>query len=283
MSVVQFNHVTKKRKDFTIENVNLSIPKGYVTGFIGPNGSGKTTIIQLLMNLLKVDEGDITIYGSSNQNHEQKQKIGFVYDELFMYQHFNLKKVRSVVAPLYKNWDDALFDKYVDDFDLPLNKPLKKFSKGMKMKASLLFALSHDPEFIIMDEPTAGLDPVFRRELLDLLQDLMVKENRTIFLSTHITTDLDRIADYIVFIHDGEVILQKSMEEIKDEFFTVTGHRDLLDGDTRQLFTGINERDVNFSALFQGNPELFTPFGDKITVEHANLEDIMFYMTRKEQ
>src|SRR5699024_2814277 len=142
-----------------------------------------------------------------------KQNIGFVYDDLYMYDDMTIKKMKSFIAPLYDNWNEEIFQTFLEKFDLPLKKKIKNFSKGMKMKCSLLFALAHEPEFIVMDEPSAGLDPIFRREFLNLLQGLMVKENQTIFLSTHITTDLDKIADYIIFIDKGEIIFQKSMEE----------------------------------------------------------------------
>lgn len=283
MNAVEFNNVTKKRKDFTIENLNLSIPQGYITGFIGPNGSGKTTVIHMLMNLLQIDDGEISIYGVSHQDHTQKQHIGFVYDEFFMYPYFTIKKIKAIFAPLYDNWNQALFDKYLKIFQLPYKKNIKKFSKGMKMKTALLFALAHQPEFIVMDEPTAGLDPVFRRELLEILQNLMINEKQTIFFSTHITTDLDRIADYIIFINDGKIMFQKSMEEIKSEMFVVKGHLNLIDADTKDLFIGLREGDVNFTALFAGNPEIFQPFGEEIVIENASLEDIMFYMTRQKE
>ena len=204
MNTVEFHHVSKKLKDFSIENLDFNIPNGYITGFIGPNGSGKTTTIQMMMNLLQIDAGDIKLFGTSHKDHQVKQKIGFVYDELYMYEEFNIKKMKAFIAPLYETWNEALFQKYLMKFELPLTKKIKKFSKGMKMKCSLLFALSHEPEFIVMDEPTSGLDPIFRRELLDHIQELMLKENQTIFLSSHITDDLDRIADYIIFIYQGK-------------------------------------------------------------------------------
>lgn len=281
MNAVQFHKVTKKRKDFTIENLNLTIPEGFITGFIGPNGSGKTTVIQMMMDLLQIDEGTISIFDTTHKDYTNKQNIGFVYDEFFMYGYFNIKKIKSIIAPVYDNWNEATFNKYLKEFDLPFKKNIKKFSKGMKMKTALLFALSHEPELIIMDEPTSGLDPIFRRELLDILQNIMVNEKQTIFFSTHITTDLDKIADYIVFIYEGKVVFQKSLEEIKEHFFLVKGHRDLLDEDTRQLFEGLDETEVNFTALFEGNPAIFTPFGDELIIENATLEDIMFYMTRR--
>src|SRR5699024_10653882 len=236
MTVAQFNDVTKMRKDFIIYNLNLSIPKGFITGFIGPNGSGKTTTIEMLMDIVQKDSGEINLLGKDHKDPQLKQNIGFVYDDLYMYEDFTIKKMYSFIAPLYTNWNDQLFKRYLKEFDLAYKKKLKHFSKRMKMKCSLLFALSHEPQIIIIDEPTSGLDPVFRRKLLYLLHDLMVRENQTIFLSTHITTDLDQIADYIIFIHQGNIVFQKSMEAVRDQFHIVRGRSDMIDADTVNLF-----------------------------------------------
>jgi len=218
MYTAEFNNVTKIRKNFSIQNLNITISQGYITGFIGPNGSGKTTTIQMMMDILQIDSGDIKLFGTSHKNHQSKQKIGFVYYDLYMYEEFNIKKMKSLIAPLYDTWNEELFHNYLEKFELPLQKKLKKFSKGMKMKCSLLFALAHEPEFIVMDEPTAGLDPIFRRELLELLQELMVRENQTIFLSTHITTDLDRIADHIVFITKVKLFSRNRWRKFANNF-----------------------------------------------------------------
>lgn len=283
MNTVEFHNVTKKRKGFSIENLNIAIPQGYITGFIGPNGSGKTTTIQMMMDILQMDEGDIKLLGSSHINHQSKQKVGFVYDDLYMYEEFNIKKMKSFIAPLYNTWNEGLFQMYLEKFELPLKKKMKHLSKGMKMKCSLLFALAHEPEFIVMDEPTSGLDPIFRRELLDILQKLMIHEKQTIFLSTHITTDLDQIADYIIFINKGKIISQKSMEDIRDQFHIVKGKANMLDADIRNVFVGLNETEVGFSALFEGDPSLFEEFAADLIIEKATLEDIMFFMTRKDE
>lgn len=150
------------------------------------------------------------------------------------------------------------------------------------MKCSLLFALAHEPEFIVMDEPTAGLDPVFRRELLDILQALMVRENQTIFLSTHITTDLDQIADYIIFIDQGEIILKQSMEDLQERFHLIKGNISMLDADIRNLFIGIQETNIGFRALFEGELSLFDEFDEELMILPATLEDIMYFLTKKE-
>ena len=208
MNTVTFDKVSKKRGGFTINDMSFTIPEGYITGLIGPNGSCKTSAIQMMMDIVQPDEGNIEIYGHSYKNHQTKQHIGFVYDDLYMYDDFTIKKMKAFIAPLYKDWNEGLFNHYLEQFDLPYKKKLKKLSKGMKMKCSLLFALAHEPDFLIMDEPTAGLDPIFRRELLGLLQDLMQNDRQTIFLSTHITTDLDQISDKIVLIHKGRFCLR---------------------------------------------------------------------------
>ncbi|MGM8212373.1 ABC transporter ATP-binding protein [Virgibacillus sp. W0430] len=281
MNTVEFKHVSKKRKDFSIDNLSMTIPEGYITGFIGPNGSGKTTIIQMMMNILQLDAGEIQLFGTTHKDSQAKQHIGFVYDDLYVYEEFTIQKMKAFIAPLYATWNEQLFQTLLKKFELPDQKKLKHFSKGMKMKCSLLFALAHEPKFIVMDEPTSGLDPIFRRELLSILQQLMIKERQTIFLSTHITTDLDRIADYIIFINEGQIVLQKSMEELREQFHLIKGKKELLDDDIRNLFRGYRETEVGFEALFEGNPEIFKPFFKEVLIENASIEDIMYFITKK--
>lgn len=280
MNTVEFHDITKKRKNFVLEDLNIQIPSGYITGFMGPNGSGKTSTIQLMMGIIQPDRGHIRIFDEGHQDPKVKQKIGFVYDDLYMYEDFNIRHMKAFIAPLYQSWNEEVFQKYLRFFDLPEKKKIKHFSMGMKMKCSLLFALSHEPELIIMDEPTSGLDPIVRRELINLFQQLMIHEKQTIFLATHLTTDLDKIADYIIFIHEGKILFQKSMEEIRDEYYLVKGKADLLDADTRKLFAGIEENDQGFSALFIGDPTFFNDFTDALVIEQACLEDIMYFLTR---
>lgn len=282
MNVVECNHLTKKWKGFSLDDVSFTIPKGYITGFIGPNGSGKTTTIKLMMELFKLDEGDITLFGLPHTNSAVKQRIGFVYDDLFMYEDFTIKKMKNFIAPIYEHWNEALFNELLERFELPFKKKLKTFSKGMKMKCSLLFALAHEPEFIIMDEPTAGLDPIFRKELLHILQEIMVEAERTIFLSTHITTDLDKIADYVVLMNNGQVVLQQSMEAIKEEYHLIKGKSALLDADIRSMFVHIEESNSGFQALFKGNPKMFAPFADELIIEAATLDDLMYFLVKGE-
>lgn len=278
-NVVELKNVTKRFKGFSVNHINLQVKQGFVTGFIGANGAGKSTTIKTMMNLLRPDAGEVKLFGLDYKTHEKeiKQRIGFVYDGNIFFEGLNLKDIKRIVAPAYKRWDDTIFYQYVEQFELPLNKAIKTFSKGMQMKASLAIALSHHAELIIMDEPTAGLDPIFRRELLDLLQELMVDGNRTIFFSTHITTDLDRIADYIAFIQKGELVFNQSIHDVAENYALVKGELNLLDRDTEKAFVHVHRASTGFEALTDNIKAAKNIFGDTVIIERASLEDIMYY------
>jgi len=279
-NVVELKNVTKKFKDFSVKDIDLQVKKGFVTGFIGANGAGKSTTIKMMMNLLRPDDGEVKVFGLDYKTHEKaiKERIGFVYDGNVFFEGLNLKDIKRIVEPAYKHWDEKLFYDYIEQFELPLNKSIKTFSKGMQMKASLAIALSHHAELIIMDEPTAGLDPIFRRELLDLLQELMIDGNHTIFFSTHITTDLDRIADYIAFIHEGELIFNQSIHDVAENYALVKGGLNLLDRDTEKAFVHIHRASTGFEALTNNIKAVKNTFGDTVMMERASLEDIMYYL-----
>jgi len=278
-NVIEISNISKKFKSFSIDNLDLQVKKGYITGFIGANGAGKSTTIKMIMNLLKPDTGEVKLFGLDYKTHEKeiKERIGFVYDESVFFEGLNLKDIRKIVGPAYRSWDDALFYQYVKKFDLPLNKPIKTFSKGMQMKVSLAIALSHHAELVIMDEPTAGLDPIFRREFLNILQELMLDGSRTIFISTHITTDLDRIADYIAFMQDGELVFNHSGHDLVGNYALVKGGLDLLDRDTEKAFVGVHRASTGFEALTKDRRTVSETFGDSVVIERASLEDIMYY------
>lgn len=277
--VIELENINKSFSGFSINNLNLSINKGYVTGFVGANGSGKSTTIKMIMNLIKPDSGHLKIFGMNHDDNEKdiKQKIGFVYDDNIYYEGLNLRDLQKIIAPAYHDWDKSSFNHYIDKFKLPLNKPIKNFSKGMRMKASLVLALSHNPELIIMDEPTAGLDPVFRKDLLNTLQKIMIDENKSIFFSTHITSDLEKIADYIVFVKDGKIIFNHSINTLQNDFALVRGDRSLIDRDTAQEFEHINYKGENFEAMTTKPKEIAEIFGDEVVIDKISLEDIMYF------
>ncbi|MHA6251629.1 ABC transporter ATP-binding protein [Oceanobacillus sp. CAU 1775] len=278
-SVVEFKNVTKNFKDFSLKDINLEIKQGKVTGFVGANGAGKSTTMKLMMNLLQADKGEIKVFGKhfSKNEKEIKERIGFVYDSNIFYESLNLKDIRKIIAPAYTNWSDEQFYDYIKKFELPLNKAIKTFSKGMQMKTSLALALSHNAEFIMMDEPTAGLDPVFRRELLDILNELVADGNRTLFFSTHITSDLERIAEDIVFIQNGKILFNESISDIQARYGLVKGATNILNPTIENSFINIKRYKNEFHALTNNTDEVRKSIGEYVDIEEATLEDIMYY------
>lgn len=278
-NTLEISNLSKSYKGFNLSNVSFNLPTGYIMGLIGPNGAGKTTIIKTIMNLVMKQQGEIKVFGMDHQQEEVaiKKRIGFVYDTPNFYAHLNLKKLKGVIAPFYENWDDAVFEGLVNQFGLPLNKALKKFSRGMTMKASIAIALSHHADFIIMDEPTSGLDPVVRRELLDILRDVIQDEKKSILFSSHVTTDIEQAADYITYVNNGQVVFSKTKDEVYEEYALVKGGNDLLDHDTRKNLVAVRSSEYGFEGLTADLKASQALFGDQAVYDKASLEDIMFF------
>jgi len=281
--VLEVSNLQKNFKGFSLNNVGFELEQGYIMGFIGPNGAGKSTTIKLIMNLLKRDGGEIKIFGLDNIRHEKeiKNRIGFVYDENHFYEELTPLEMKRVIAPFYRNWDEEAFQRYIREFELPAKKKIKDLSKGMKTKFSLAVALSHHADLLIMDEPTSGLDPVVRSELLEILSSLLQDETKAVFFSTHITSDLDKIADYVTLIDNGEIVLSAPKDDLVDNYGLVKGPRELLDGDTRKYFIGIKESEFGFEALAADKKQVRMLFRDMVVIEKPALEDIMLYCTRR--
>jgi ABC-2 type transport system ATP-binding protein len=252
-------------------------------GLVGPNGAGKTTIIKLILNLIKKNAGEIRLFGLENLKNEVavKSRIGFVHDTPYFYEYLSLKQIKATVAPFYGDWREDVFLKLMEEFDLPRKKALRGLSRGMKMKFALALALSHDADFIILDEPTSGLDPVFRRQLLGKLSELIQDERKSVLFSTHITSDLERIADYITFVHNGEIIFSSAKDEILENWGLVKGPNDLLNEDNVKYFRGYRRREFGFEALSSDILDAKRRFGQRVIIEKASLEDIIFFITRR--
>lgn len=282
MNAATLEGVSKSYDSFKIEDVNFSIRKGYVTGLIGPNGAGKSTLIRMIMQMVKPDQGHVELFGSKVENEAtgMRERIGYVSDENVFYDHLTLKRMTNILAPFYRNWEADTFRDYLERFELLQNKKIKDLSKGMKMKFSLAVALSHSAELLIMDEPTAGLDPVFRRELLDLLADQLQDEQRSILFSSHITSDLDRIADYIVFVNKGKLIFDETKDEVLERHVLVKGGNELLDPDIRALFAGLRETGVGFEGLLTDRVEAERIFGSVALIEQPTLEEIVYFTAK---
>jgi len=280
--ILELNNVSKKYKEFQLNNISFNLEKGYIMGLIGPNGAGKSTTIKLIMNLIKKDSGEIKIFGKDYKKDEiaVKERIGFVYDENYFYEDLNLLEMKNIIAPFYKNWDEEAFQKHIKVFNLPLKRKIKELSRGMKMKYSLALALSHKADLIIMDEPTSGLDPIIRNELLGILYDVIQDEEKGILFSTHNTTDLDKIADYITFINNGEMVFSESKDEIMNKYKIIKGGKEILTDDIRKSLIGIKEHNYGFEALTTNSVLLKREFKDEIIIENATLGDIMIYIVR---
>ena len=280
--ILEVENLRKEFKNFTLNDISFNLEPGYIMGFIGPNGAGKSTTIKLIMNLLKKDSGEIKVFSKDHIKYEKeiKDNIGFVYDENYYYENLSIEQMKNIVAPFYSKWDEGQYNYYIKEFDLNPKSKIKTLSKGMKMKFSLAIALSHHADLIIMDEPTSGLDPVFRREILDILYSIIQDEKKSIFFSTHITTDLEKIADYITFINKGKIVFSKPKDEVLETYAIVKGGTNLLDRDNRKGFIGLRETKVGFEGLVDNPDEIKKQFGDSVLIEKSTLEDIMVYSVR---
>ncbi|AWB44662.1 sodium ABC transporter ATP-binding protein [Paenibacillus sp. CAA11] len=279
MNVIEIRNVTKAYPGFTIDNLSLDVKQGYITGLIGPNGVGKSTLIKMMIGMIQPDSGNIKILGRDmpKQEVEIKQRIGVVSDDCFYYEHLTIREMERMIGPFYKQWNRKKFNDYLEQFGLSPKSKIENLSKGMKIKFSLAVALSHEAELLIMDEPTSGLDPVFRREMLDLLGDMIQDERNSIIFSTHITTDLDRIADYVTFINRGKLVIHQAKDEMLDSYVIVKGDVRLIDSDIRNNFIGIRETPIGFEGLAGDRQEAVKWFGNEVIYEKPSLEDIMYF------
>lgn len=276
--ILEVEGLTKKFNKFTLDDVTFHLERGYILGLIGPNGAGKSTTIKLIMNLINPDKGKIRIFGKNNNISEIKDKIGFVYDELYIYEDIKLKEAKYIISKFYKNWNDKEFNNLIKKFDLDLNKKIKALSRGMKIKFSIAIALSHNAELLIMDEPTSGLDPLVRREILEILQNYIENDKHSVIFSTHITSDLDKIADYIVFLNNGKIILNDEKDKILENYVLVKGPKEIFN-DLRDKVIGFKNNSLSMEALMhKENTKKLQ--GTKCMLERPTLEDIMFFMTR---
>ena len=210
--------LTKRYKDFALDDVSFSVPSGSIVGLIGENGAGKSTTINAVLGLIQKAAGTITVLGKDQLDNETKEQIGVVFDGSNYPEILSPRKLNRVLKNIYHSWDELTFLGLVKKLSLPIDKPIKQYSRGMKMKLAISAALSHDSRLLILDEATSGLDPVIRDDILDMLLDFVQDEDRSILISSHITTDLEKIADYIVFIHEGKVVFSKPKDELTEQY-----------------------------------------------------------------
>ncbi|MCI2934542.1 ABC transporter ATP-binding protein [Staphylococcus haemolyticus] len=282
MNVIEVKDVSLQSSAFSIKNLSFSIPQGFVTGFIGANGAGKTTIIRMIMDIIEPNHGHISIFGEQIANKPKwiKNKIGFVYSEVYFNQQWTAKKLEKMVSPFYTDWDSQAFKNYLEKFNLPFNEKIKHFSTGMKMKLSLALALSHHAELFILDEPTAGLDPIVRNEVLEILQSELLDEHKTLFISTHIISDLEKIADYLVHIKDGEIIMQGFRHQLQEQYSIVQGDNQDLDEELNRLFLYKEVKSTGFVGFTKQAQVFKELFGKKVNIKQPTIEELMIYIEK---
>ena len=280
-NAIEIKNVTKRFKEFTLNNVSFELPKGYIMGFIGPNGAGKTTTIKLILNMLKRDSGTIKVLGLDNIDDESKVKeeVAVVFDQPYYIDEWNLNDVEKAVGMFYKKWDGKVFDSYLKRFGLSRSKKVKDLSRGMKMKLMIAVAFSHNAKVLILDEPTGGLDPVARDEFIELLGEYIQDGERSVIFSTHITSDLEKIADYITFIRKGQIIYTGTKDELLEKYCIIKGGNDDVTLSDKKNIIGLREHSTGFEGLI--DVENLRGFSNNVITEKATLDDIVVYMNKE--
>ncbi len=281
--MLRLENVTKKYTDFSLGKVSFHLPQGYVMGLIGDNGAGKTTLLKLIMNLLRRDSGSIEIFGLDNQKDEVqiKDAIGFVYDELCYYPHMTVGTTVETISRFYSQWDQSKYNHLAKHFELDWSKKISKLSRGTGMRLMTAIALSHGAKLLILDEPTSGLDPGARRDFLDLLYDELQSGEVSILFSTHITTDLDRIADYVTMLREGEQLFTLPGTELLNKYAMVRTDPQNITTAMSSSFSGYKFTPVGFEGLIETTKLQALPL-DPVLVSRPSLEDIMLYYEKEE-
>ena len=232
MNAIELSHINKSFGDFAIRDLNLTVPSGTICGLVGENGAGKSTTIRLLMGALRPDSGTASVLGtdvSSPEFREVKEDVGVVLDEAYFPESLNAVQVGKIMAATYRRWDQKLYDGYLKRFDLPPSKQFKDFSRGMRMKLAIAVALSHQPKLLVLDEATAGLDPIVRDEVLDIFNEFTREEGHSILISSHILSDLEKLCDYIAFIHQGNLLFCEEKDRLLEEYGIFTDSAEQLE------------------------------------------------------
>lgn len=278
---IEVRNLSKRFDRFQLKNVDLTLPSGSIMGFIGENGAGKTTTIKLMLNQLRADSGTVSFFGLDHIKDEKKVKneIGVVFDESYFHENLKPKHISKIMKRIYSQWDEALFLEYMHRFKLPLEKNTKDFSRGMKMKLSIATALSHHPKLLILDEATSGLDPVVRNEILDIFLEFIQDEEHSILFSSHITSDLEKVADYVTFLHDGEIIFSESKDDLLYDFgLLLCGADDFKTVDKGDI---IGHRESRFGhEILVRNKEQMKEKYKGLTIDSVTIEDIMLFYVK---
>ena len=280
-NVIEIENLCKSYDGFSLDNVSLCVPAGNITGFIGQNGAGKTTTIYSLLNIINTDSGSIRIFGMDYREKETeiKERIGIVFDEMGYHDSMTPFQLNRMMKNVYHNWQEDVFFQYLERFGLPARKKCGKFSRGMRMKLQIAVALSHKADLLILDEPTSGLDPIVRNEMLNIFQTFMEEENHTVFLSSHIISDLERIADEITFIDKGRILLSDNKDKILEQHGLLKVKKADLDRVDKADIIAVKKSTYGAEILVKNRSECHQKYPD-LLMDSPTLEEIMlFYVT----
>ena len=281
--VLEVNGLKKVYKQKQVlQDVTFNVYEGCISGFIGVNGVGKTTTIKMLLGLVKPDAGDIKIFGMDLKQNQRKikERIGIVFDNGYLYDDLTIKDMAKIISSAYKSWDQKVFQDYMDRFSLNQKEYIKNLSKGMRMKCALAYALSHHADLLIMDEPTSGLDPQVRRQILQIIQEFVEEEGKSVFFSTHITNDLERCVDDVIMLQEGRVLFQEEKDRLLESHAFVKGNKNWLDQENESLFIELNQKGFHFEGLTNQKEKVKERMPQAL-FEKPNIEEIMIAYSKK--
>ena len=281
-NLLEIRNLSKTLGSFALQNVDLSVPKGTITGLVGANGAGKSTLLRLVLGLLRPNAGEIRLFDQNalTGGDRLRQRIGFVQESPTLFGHLRVKELGELVAPFYPTWNEATFRRLCAHFELPPKTPFGKLSQGTRMKTALALALSHEAELLLLDEPSSGLDPLARREILDLLLAILQDENKAVLFSTHITSDLERVADHVAFLRAGRIVLAGAKDDLLESWTLVKGGPELLTGPLAARIKGGQRNELGLTLLWEGGAGLMPPLPPDTLLERPSLEDLVFFHGR---
>ena len=274
---IEVRNLTKQYPGFALKDVSFQIPEGSIVGFIGENGAGKSTTIKAILELIRRDDGEIRLFGVPDGARDKtlKEQIGVVFDENCFPDYLNRRDVNRMLKAIYRGWQEERFGKLCDRFGLPEKQKIKEYSRGMKMKLSIAAALSHQARLLILDEALSGLDPVVRAEILDMLREFVMDERHTVFLSSHITSDIEKIADYILLIHKGELLLYEDRDTLLEEYALIRCSAEEAAKLNPDIVVGVRQGRFDTEVLVRSREGLEA--NEHLVMDRASLEDILLY------
>ena len=278
-NVIEISGLRKQYKNFLLNNISFSVPGGFVCGFIGENGAGKTTTLKLILGMVMKDGGSIKLFGKPADDVSLKEDIGVLFEQPYYQEDWTPVDIEKAMRPFYKKWSNTAFHQYLERFSLDPKQKYKTMSRGMKMKLGMAVTLAHDAKLLLLDEPTSGLDPVGRDEMLEILRDYMVEEDRTIFFSTHITSDLEKIADYITYVKNGRILYSGLKDELIEKYCLIRGGIGDLPQSKRKQVLGLREYPSGFDAMIEMKD--IAGFPGSVITETVSLDDIMVRMSKE--